>query len=259
MYADKLRKQLYVDIDYPQHLTKAIGTVEPWKQFCALPLEIKNKFEFLNHQDGADPGYRWRRRSEGREDKEYFHIYPNTFELAEKDGNAELVASTPAVKDFFTYAVEIQKLAFDFALGIQKEMNKDIPGLTGLIEDGKMQSVLRFLHYTNDEKAEVIADQHFDRSLFTLHLYESGPGLQFLNWDMEWTDAPIDVGKTVLFNGYRMEEFTQGKLQKTWHRVIRTGDVKDRVSMVLFVWTPAISSYNREARSQDMQPSYVRA
>lgn len=258
MHSQRLRDQLYVDIDYPQHFTDAIGTVEPWKRFCSLPLETKKKFEFLNHQNTADPGYRWRRRAEGREDKEYFHSYPNIFELAEKDGNGELARSEPAIKGFFEYAIGIQKLAFDFALGIQREMGKDIPELVELIDNGRMKSVLRFLHYTNDEKADIIADQHFDRSLFTLHLYESGPGLQFLNWNMQWTDAPIGLGKTVIFNGYRMEELTKGKLQKTWHRVVRKDDIKDRISMVLFVWTDAISSYARDARSQDMQPSYVR-
>ena len=258
MYSDKLKENLFVGVDYPKSITDFIGVAEPWREFCKLPLETKKKFEFMDHQEDADPGYRFRSKKEGREDKEYFHAYPHISELIEKDGNTDLVKHTPALESFFTYAANVQRVAHDFALAIGSEMGKDIPELQKLIDDKQIRSVLRFLHYTNDIETEVIASQHFDRSLYTLHLYESGPGLQFLNWDMQWTDAPIDIGKTVIFSGYRMEQLTRGKLQKTWHRVARKEAVRDRLSVVLFVWTNAVSSYDREARSQDMTPSYVR-
>lgn len=256
MYLDKLRENLFADVTYSKDITNLIAKADPWREFCRLPLETKQLFEFLNHQKDADPGYRHRSKAGGREDKEYFHIYPNTFDLIEKDGNADLVRSSLALQDFFEYATNVQRVAHDFAIQIGREMGKDLPELLKLIEGGELRSVLRLLHYTNDVHTDVIAAQHFDRSLYTLHLYESGPGLQFLNWDMQWQDAPIDIGKTVIFNGYRMEQLTQGRLQKTWHRVIRRENVKDRVSMVLFVWSNAVTSYDEQARSQELTPSY---
>lgn len=259
MYLDKLRDNLFVGVDYPKNITDLIGTANLWLQFCSLPLETKRKFEFMNHQGDADPGYRIRSKTEGREDKEYFHVYQNILELANKDGNASLVNDTPALKEFFEYAITVQQAAHDFAMQIGREMGKDLPELLKLIDDGQLRSVLRLLHYTNDTDVDVIAAQHFDRSLYTLHLYESGPGLQFLNWDMQWKNAPISVGKTVVFGGYRLEQLTRGKLQKTWHRVVREANVKDRVSMVLFVWTNAVESYDEQARSQELKPSYLRA
>ena len=97
-----------------------------------------------------------------------------------------------------------------------------------MIEKNKIRFTLRFLHYTNNVKDEIIAAQHFDRGLFTLHLYESHPGLQFLNLDMEWKDAPIKIGKTVVFNAYRGERLANSELQKTWHRVIQQGRIFGR-------------------------------
>lgn len=258
MYSEKLRDNLFVDIDYPETITGLIGTAGPWREFCELPLDIKKKFEFPDHQAEADPGYRFRSKAAGREDKEYFHAYPNILDLVEKDGNTDLVENTPALSRFFDYGIEVQKTAHEFALDIGRKMGKEIPELLALINDGRIKSVLRLLHYTNDIHTEVIAAQHYDRSLYTLHLYESGDGLQFMNWDMQWTDAPIGLGKTVIFSGYRMEQLTSGALQKTWHRVVRKDAVRDRLSMVLFVWTDAVPDYDSNARSQEMKPSYAK-
>ncbi|HYF10465.1 MAG TPA: 2OG-Fe(II) oxygenase family protein [Candidatus Paceibacterota bacterium] len=257
MYYDTLRKDLFAAIDYPKDLTALIGEAEPWRGFCTLPREMKERYSFLNHQQYHDPGYRFRSKAEGREDKEYFHLYPDTYELIAANGLTEEVRSEKKLSDFFSYADKTYHAAHEFAMQIGRDMGREIPELGRLVEEGKVRSTLRFLHYLNGDDTDVIAAQHFDRSLYTLHLYESGPGLQFMNWDMQWTDAPIDIGKTVVFSGYRLEKLTEGKIQKTWHRVARKDEVKGRVSMVLFVWTREVEDYPREARSQDMTPSYA--
>lgn len=253
-----LKDDLFAVIDYPPAITKLIGAAEPWREFCRLPQKVKNQFGFPTHQEAADPGYQLRSRAAGREDKEYFHVYSNIRELARLDGLDELFEQHPALGHFFEYAVEVQRIAYDFALTIGRGVGREAPELTKLIEGGKTRSVLRCLHYTNDDQTDVIAAQHFDRTLYTLHLYESDSGLQFLDWDMRWKDAPIGEGKTVVFTGYRGEVLAKGELQKTWHRVVRKDGVRDRVSMVLFVWTDAVPDYDRTARSQDLKPSYVR-
>ncbi len=257
MYYQKLRENLFVDIDYPTEITKLIGEAEPWREFWKLPLETKKKFGFLSHGEHADPGYRMRSREEGRDDKEYFHLHPETNTYIMGDGLGGFVEKNKILGNFFAYTNEIRDTGHQFALTIAREMGKDIPALGQLAGLGKIYSVLRLLHYTNTSDIEIIAGQHFDRSLFTLHLYESGPGLQFLNWNMHWTDAPIANGKTVIFSGYQLERLTEGKLQKTWHRVVRKDDIKDRISMVLFVESDAAPDYPREARAQDTESSYT--
>jgi len=259
MYYQKLKKQLFADIEYPKSITYLIDDAEAWNNFCGLSRELKEKFSFPHRQKEGDIGYFWRSKSEGREDKEYFHIYPNMVEMIRADGLDDLVESNPVLKKFFDYTDKVYESVHNFALAIGGEMGKEIPALGELISGGKIRSVLRLLHYTNADDTEVIATQHFDRSLYTLHLYESAPGLQFLNYDMEWTDAPISNGKTVVFNGYRIEKLSEGDLQKTWHRVVRVGEHKDRISLVLFVWTDVVPSYSQDSRSQDLVPSYIRA
>ncbi len=252
-----LKNNLFVDIDYPEEITSLIGTAEPWKSFCALSQELKEQMVFPNHTLDPDTGYQLRSKKEGREDKEYFHAYGNMFELAKEIGKDEILVQNPILKKFFQYAVDVHTAAHQFALAIGKQLGESNPELLNLINEGKVNSLLRFLHYTNNDQTDIIAAQHFDRSLYTLHLYESASGLQFLNWDMQWEDAPIDMGKTVVFNGYRLEQLTRGETQKTWHRVVRKDGTRNRVSMVLFVWTETITDYPTEARSQDLTPSYA--
>lgn len=255
-----LKDDLFAVIDYPQELTELIGEAAPWRQFCALPAEVKEKFSFLNHQStiDADPGYRLRSKQTGRDDKEYFHSYPEIPELIELDGLHAMVNGDPVLSAFFTYSNQVLTAAHAFAQQIGSDLARDIPALGALIAEGKFRSVLRMLHYTNDPETVVIAAQHFDRSLYTLHLYESAPGLQFLNGDLQWTEAPIAHGKTVVFNGYRGEALTDGKLQKTWHRVVSHGKTTDRISLVLFVWSNHVEDYPKEARSQNEEPTYSR-
>jgi len=198
-----------------------------------------------------------RRRSAGREDKEYFHFYPENKEIYETYGLSEQVDTTSELREFFLYAHAVHKASTDFALELGNEIAKDVPSLAELIAKDRLRFLLRFLHYTPLEPTETsLADQHFDRSLYTLHLYENKAGLQFLNWNMEWTDAPIDTGKTVVFSGYRLEQLTEGKLQKTWHRVTRAEGEDNRYSAVLFVWSPDIPDYPKEARAQVEIPTY---
>ena len=256
MYYQKLKNQLFVDIDYPKDITDLIADAEPWKKFCALPQEIKEKFIFQKFTNGEDIGYFLRKKSEGREDKEYFHVLPSMREVLQNADLENFVEGDKILKNFFEYTTNVYDRVHDFALSIGSGMAKEIPEMTKFVKDGKIHSSLRLLHYTNADDTEVIAAQHFDRSLYTLHLYESAPGLQFLDYDRNWKDAPIENGKTVVFNGYRIEKLTNGDLQKTWHRVVKVGEHRDRISIVLFVWAEGIHDYPKDARSQDLEPSY---
>src|SRR6201986_5026179 len=145
MYYDALRRDLFVDIDYPSEITDLIGEAEPWHAFTTLPQEGKERYRFANHQIDADPGYSIRSRATGRDDKEYFHAYPKMDALIAADGYSEEVAGNQVLKDFFAYATEVQAKAEQFALAIGREMGKEIPELAKLIEEGKTRSVLRLI------------------------------------------------------------------------------------------------------------------
>jgi hypothetical protein len=65
-----------------------------------------------------------------------------------------------------------------------------------------------------------------------------------------------------VFSGYKLEKFTKGACQKTWHRVVQLPDVAGnntaRVSMVLFCGIRGVEGYHRDARAQLDTPRYER-
>jgi len=261
MYYQKLKENLFAEVGYPKDLKELFEKTDTWRKFCSLPQEIKEKFSFPEHQEIWDPGYKVRERAKGREDKEYFHITSRNKEFLEYYNLNPLLEEIPALKNFFEFTDSVSQLASKFILEIGKDLDQEIPGLLKQLERGKDKTLLRLLHYTPQKDDDMsLADAHFDRSGFTLHLYESHPGLQYLDWDSTWKDAPIKEGETIIFNGYQMEVITEGKVQKTWHRVLRKKEYLNgvnRISMVLFVPFIDTPTYPKEARSQDQFPGYL--
>ncbi len=260
MYYQKLKDRLFAPVNYPEELKNLMKNTSAWREFCSMPQGTKEQFSFPNHQEMWDPGYKMRERAKGREDKEYFHLTSRNKEFLEYYKLSGLVNKNKRLNDFFEFAHGIWSLASDLVLEIGKELDRDIPGLHQQLIKGRDKQLLRLLHYIPKKDDDInLADQHFDRSGFTLHLYESHHGLQYLGFDNEWKDAPIKKGETIVFSGYQMEVITNGKVQKTWHRVIRKPEYQNnetRISMVLFVPFVDTPTYPRETRSQDMIPGY---
>jgi isopenicillin N synthase-like dioxygenase len=96
----------------------------------------------------------------------------------------------------------------------------------------KPPSQLRLVHYppsANDNGSGIAA--HTDYELFTI-LLATAPGLEVVNGDGDWIDAPPLPGAFVVNIGDMMEIFTNGELVATSHRV-RTV-TSDRYSFPLF-------------------------
>ena len=235
---------------------------DSWRAFCALPPSIKERFVYPEHEGVWDLGYKLRKRSLGREDKEYFHYTPKNAEFLSHYKLGGLVKEHNAVSDFLQFGEALYGAVRELSLEIGRDLGRFVPTLPTELEKGRDLLTLRFLHYTPERSDdESLADAHFDRSGFTLHLFESHPGLQLLDWNMMWKDAPIRDGNTVIFTGYQLELQMKGELQKTWHRVIRKKDALgsgSRISIVLFVPFVDTPSYPKEARAQDQRPSYVK-
>jgi isopenicillin N synthase-like dioxygenase len=260
MYYQKLKDALLAEVPYPSKLRETMSQTSAWREFCSLPQETKEQFAFPDHQDVWDAGYKMRERAKGREDKEYFHITGKNEEFLSYYGLDKTIQENAVLNDFFTFTDKVWDQASALVLEIGKELDKDIPGLYAQLVKGKDKQLLRLLHYIPKKDDDMsLADQHFDRSGFTLHLFESHHGLQYLDFNNEWKDAPIKEGETIVFNGYQMEVITNGKVQKTWHRVVRKQEYRPgetRISMVLFVPFVDTPSYPKETRSQDMVAGY---
>lgn len=262
MYFESLRDNLFAEVAYPRKLAELMTHITTWRDFCAFPLALKERFVYPEHEGAWDLGYKLRKRSLGREDKEYFHYTPKNAEFLSHYKLAGLVSDNKAAADFFQFGDVLYRAVRDLALDIGRDLGEFLPTLPAELEKGKDMLTLRFLHYTPERTGdESLADAHFDRSGFTLHLCESHPGLQLLDWNLAWKDAPIREGSTVMFAGYQLELLSKGVLQKTWHRVVRKREAlgeDSRISIVLFVPFVNTPTYPKEARAQDQKPSYAR-
>lgn len=96
-------------------------------------------------------------------------------------------------------------------------------------------SQLRMLRYIpNDMPATkdlVGIDAHSDFECFTI-LLQGGPGLQVMNADDEWIEAPPLPGCFIVNIGDIFETWSGGRFKSTQHRVVNTG--RERYSFPLF-------------------------
>lgn len=96
-------------------------------------------------------------------------------------------------------------------------------------------SQLRMLRYiANDlpQSKEVVGiEAHSDFECFTI-LLQGGPGLQVLNADDDWMEAPPLPGCFIVNIGDIFEAWSGGRFRSTQHRVVNTG--RERYSFPLF-------------------------
>lgn len=246
-----LYNDLFAVVEYPQELADQVAAAQPlWEEFCSLPQEIKSRFDFPD--EDWNFGYIKKGSKENEDEKEYYHFAANHQELLDKHNLNDLVEQEPQAAAFFSYCEKLLGLVTEFAVTHNTALAKDNPHLDGLVEQTasgfeKSLGLIRFLHYTPAQDAEILADAHFDRGAMTFHLYESQEGLQFLNWDGSWRNSPVEEGKTVLFTGYGLESLSDGVLQRTWHRVMPDPHAQspERYSIVLFCDFPDVPGWDR--------------
>lgn len=260
MYFEQLKSQLYANLLYPESMRKVMLGIKAWHDFCDLSPRQKDLFLFPDDQGTWEPGYKRRRKSEGREDKEYFHFHGNYLEMIAKYNLEEKVAQDPVLKAMYELVGHIRFETEKLVEIIVADLERYVPGTLADVKDSKDLLTLRFLHYDPKDSADDnLAAAHFDRCGFTFHLYENMPGLQHLNWNNQWINSPIDSNNTVIFTGYQLQLASQNSLRNTWHRVIRRKDLLttgDRYSLVAFVPFKHTPTYRFDARSQDQTPGY---
>lgn len=255
----ELQTKGLVAISYPKDLRAAVQrTVESWKKFCALPNEVKDKFLFskvdivgYERKDGVGPG---------ADKKENFELT-----LA---GSARMLqigetVANPIAEEFLRNVIGlvglIKPTVLDFAE--QSEAAFDMKGFAKEVEEGEDLFFVRFIHYFGDrEPGEETATAHADQSGFTLHLFESAPGLQCLPYESDWADMPVSEGETVIIPAMQMQLRSKGKLRALFHRVVATSETArdGRYSAVCFVRLKNTPVYDKDThgRLQEKAPGF---
>jgi isopenicillin N synthase-like dioxygenase len=249
----------FVNVPYPASLRKSVeAAVERWKAFCAQSEEARMSVPYLS-KEGMGVGYELKKTPGANLDlKEDFHFSPGSakeLKLAVEANSyaRELVVAVENLSE------ELRPLISAFALEIEKAFG--LAGFKEEIEQSEDEWFLRFLHYFGDrEEGEEIATAHADKSGFTLHLYESDPGLQYLDRNYQWQDLQISNGETAIILGMRGQYRSEGRLKATFHRVIATPITakRGRFSMVVFVHPKNTPAYDkaRAGRLQEFQPGF---
>ena len=141
----------------------------------------------------------------------------------------ELPGFAEAITDYYSSAMEVGRLlfrAFAIAIGEESDFFDSITT--------RSPSQLRLVHYPYDPDAtdSVGFGAHTDFECFTL-LKPTKPGLEVMNSDGVWIDAPPIEGTLVMNIGDMLETWTNGYFVATSHRVRRVNE--ERFSFPLFV------------------------
>ncbi len=230
--------------------------IDYWKQFCNLGMEDKLRLAY-EHLDGLGIGYEYKPGIGGTFDrKENFHVNMNGMdrlrtllqEYPQDDVQRSLILATNSLVD------AIAPLAVEYANAI--EMRCGITGLVSEVLSGISRWLFRYLHYFEGHTVgDEIASAHADKSGFTIYLYESTSGVEWLDASLQWKGAsgPI-IGYTVM-PGMQLQYRTQGVIKAMYHRVVADEYIArhGRYAMVCFIPLMNTPKYDkvRAGRLQD--------
>jgi isopenicillin N synthase-like dioxygenase len=250
-----------VSVQYPPELRASVEkAVAAWEAFCKLPEEIRTQFPYNNAED-MGVGYELKKTPGANLDlKEDFHFATGSREWIEETatslGNEEIMHF---VHEAGKLVDLIEPLILDFAGRVEKEF--DLKDFRDEVADSKSIWFVRFLHYLGGrQEGEEIATAHADKDGFTPHLYESDPGLQYLDFQKRWQEMPVSPGETVVLPGMRLQYRSQNRLKAIYHRVVATEKTaaQGRFSVVCFVHPKRTPAYNKKkaGRLQEFQPGF---
>lgn len=253
----RFKKEGLVDVSYTTGLrSTVVSTAESWKLFCSLPRELKEKFVYLDNT-----GFEFKEEPGATKDlKENFHVtvnsLPRLHEIAEGTFDEKSIKFINDAENLVTMA---EPFITEFAEKIEKDFS--VPGFKDDCLQRKNNWTVRYLHYFGNRKeGEEIASPHADKGGFTLHLFESAPGLQYLDYEKDWKEMPVSEGETVIIPAMQLQFRSENKLKALCHRVVATADTAStgRYSMVLFVDFTNTARYNKEGkgRMQDFTPGF---
>lgn len=243
---EDLKTKGLVSIPYPNEVRPVIErSIQSWREFCALSTGIKSKFTYIN-----DAGFEIKEEEGRTKDlKENFHVFiselPRLQRIADEvntDASFEFIKS---VKELISI---IEPTILDFADELERKFG--IKNARQEVLDNKQNWTVRFLHYFGDrDNGEVTASPHIDKGGFTLHLFETDHGLQYLDRETRhWLPMPVGKDETVIISGFMLQNLSENNLKALCHKVVaneRTS-TEGRFSAVLFVEFENALVYNKD-------------
>lgn len=223
-------------------------------EFLKLSQPDKEQFAFdMKHDEkdrGMDMGYRLRTSAsgDGYDDKEFFHYnhYARDRFLAEPH--------TPSVvHSFLQQADQVFVATLSAMQSVIRAMDVEFPGLYDKTFPLNVQPtcVLRFLKYSQAGEGQFLAKGHYDRSMCTIAIAESAPGLRFGTDSQHVREVVHRPGIGLFFPGMQMTNYTSQDFPPSWHDVVQTGGRSyapqvARWAVVFFCSPPDPNYFTRE-------------
>jgi len=257
-----LKENGFVALEYPAKLRSGVGeAIRSWKGFCALSESVKKGLPYSN--GGAGVGYELKDGSgKSGDQKENFDI--TTSGRVWMSNNIDSLTGTGSVIPKFVQRATslvslIRPVILDFARQAEEAFGLDC--FAKEVAESEDTFFVRFIHYFGDRAVgDETATAHVDQSGFTLHLFESAPGLQCLTYDGSWIDMPVSSGETVVIPAMQMQLRSKGDLLALCHRVVATDETASvgRYSAVCFVQLGSTPKYNKDihGRLQEKPPGF---
>ncbi len=236
----------YKEINYPCEVQNQVDSfISSWKDFCAQSEQTKSVYKY---QDGV--GYENQTDSTGTRDaKELLHYTLASHEELRKQGFSDpLLERAQKLVEGLDAIVQqyLQEIEVEYSVDLQTDITSN------------QSWILRALHYYEGSvRGSQIAMPHVDKGGFTLHLYESDEGLEYLNQEYKWLPIDVSGGKTVIIPGLAAQYVTGNSVKGVYHRVVANEQVarEGRYSLVLFIDIPKMPKYNKDkhGRMQDKE------
>ncbi len=253
----------YAVVEYPKDLRRCVeAAVGEWIKFVQLPKKDKKIFSY-NNEIGV--GFELKETEAATRDlKENFHYTERGGRwLTEEASKVEEKTGLSRVTYFIESAASLVSIMKPIVIGFAQKIEETygLKGFADEVAQGEDTWFVRFIHYFgNREAGDVTATAHTDKSGFTLHLYESHPGLQCLSFDGKWEDMPVRGGETVIIPSMQLQLKSEGKMKALCHRVVATPETAEmgRISAVCFIPFVQTPKYNKEGigRLQETEPGF---
>lgn len=240
--SNSLQTKGYVGIQYPKELRTAVTEMmELWRQFCSLPDAEKQAFTYSNGSAGV--GYEKKgagTTGPSHDQKENFDITSAGLSWISQHGLSVAGDEHSVAHMFLSKAALLVGKLKDPVLAFARyvEHTCDLAGFEAEVAKRDHAYFLRFIHYFDGVNVGIeTAEAHTDQSGFTLHLYESAPGLQYLDFNKVWQPMPVTEGETVIIPSMQLQHRSKGVATALVHRVISTEETArvGRYSAVCFI------------------------
>lgn len=248
-------------VTYPEALNKKVTeAVESFEAFVALDPAIQDVFATSDRFNGYGFERKTGDASEASGGSHDIKInFDTTLSGIESLDTAAQSIEGPAgatARDFIdairTLATHAQPAIVE--VGELIERQSGVEGFKQRAETSAPDAFFRFLHYPAGVEADsVVGEPHPDNSGFTLHLYESTDGCEWLDRDDEtWHAMPVDEGSATAFASMQTQLVTGGEVDALWHRIVanETTVAFGRIAVVCFVALSDTPKYDRQSHGR---------